>query len=97
MGSGVRILAVALIVALVRYSGSRALFQAEPPAVINPSEAAVGLILCFGGFAPAVWARFNLGRNWGMPMTFKEGHNLVTAGPTATYDIPFTRECCWPY
>jgi protein-S-isoprenylcysteine O-methyltransferase Ste14 len=79
--AGVRILAVALIVALARYSGSRALFQAQPPAVINSSEAAAGLIICFGGFALAVWARFNLGRNWGMPMTFKEGHNLVTAGP----------------
>ena len=78
---GLRILAAALIVALARYPGIRAWFQAQPAAVINSTEAAAGLILCLGGFALAVWARFNLGRNWGMPMTFKEGHDLVTAGP----------------
>ena len=29
----------------------------------------------------AIWARIFIGRNWGMPMTLKEGHELVTTGP----------------
>jgi protein-S-isoprenylcysteine O-methyltransferase Ste14 len=79
--AGIRILAVALIVALTRFPASRAWFRAQPPAVINSTEAAAGLILCFAGFGLAVWARLNLGKNWGMPMTFKQGHDLVTGGP----------------
>jgi protein-S-isoprenylcysteine O-methyltransferase Ste14 len=41
----------------------------------------VGLILL--GFACAFWARLYLGRNWGMPMSLREGHELVTSGPYA--------------
>jgi protein-S-isoprenylcysteine O-methyltransferase Ste14 len=33
------------------------------------------------GFALAVWARRHLGRNWGMPMSLKQGHELLTTGP----------------
>lgn len=78
--AGVRILAVGVIVALVRIPGSRA-FLARASAAVNSTEADAGLILCLAGFALAVWARLRLGRNWGMPMTFKEGHDLVTGGP----------------
>ena len=74
------ILAFAVIVALVRFPGSRA-FLARASATVNSTEAGAGLILCLAGFALAVWARLHLGRNWGMPMTFKEGHDLVTGGP----------------
>ena len=77
---GIRILALAVIVALVRFPGTRA-FLARTSAAINSTEAGAGLILCLAGFALAVWARLHLGRNWGMPMTFKEGHDLVTGGP----------------
>src|SRR6185312_8194183 len=31
----------------------------------------------------AVWARFHLGRNWGMPMSVQENAELVTSGPYA--------------
>jgi protein-S-isoprenylcysteine O-methyltransferase Ste14 len=41
----------------------------------------VGLILL--GFGCAFWARLYLGRNWGMPMSLREGHELVTCGPYA--------------
>ena len=78
--AGIRILALAVIVALVRFPGSRA-FLARASATVNSTEASAGLILCLAGFALAVWARHHLGRNWGMPMTFKEGHDLVTGGP----------------
>jgi protein-S-isoprenylcysteine O-methyltransferase Ste14 len=50
-------------------------------AVHNPVLAATGTILFLGGLAVAVWARVNMGRNWGMPMTLKDDPELVTSGP----------------
>jgi protein-S-isoprenylcysteine O-methyltransferase Ste14 len=41
----------------------------------------VGVILVVCGLGLAVYARVNLGRNWGMPMTRKEEPELVTSGP----------------
>ena len=43
----------------------------------------VGFGLCVVGFGFAVWARVHIGRNWGMPMSLREGHELVTSGPYA--------------
>jgi protein-S-isoprenylcysteine O-methyltransferase Ste14 len=43
----------------------------------------VGVGLCVVGFAFAVWARLHIGRNWGMPMSLRQGHELVTSGPYA--------------
>lgn len=42
---------------------------------------AAGLALVSLGLAVAIWARFYLGRNWGMPMTSKDDPELVTSGP----------------
>lgn len=42
-----------------------------------------GVGLCVAGFALAFWARAHLGRNWGMPMSLRQGHELVTSGPYA--------------
>ena len=79
---GVRILAIAAIIALTRLPGTRAFFQGgPPPAEINSAEGVAGFIVCMAGFALAVWARLYLGTNWGMPMSLKEGHELVTTGP----------------
>jgi protein-S-isoprenylcysteine O-methyltransferase Ste14 len=41
----------------------------------------VGLMVIGIGFA--FWARAHLGRNWGIPMSLREGHELVTSGPYA--------------
>jgi protein-S-isoprenylcysteine O-methyltransferase Ste14 len=41
----------------------------------------VGVGLCVLGFGFAVWARVYIGRNWGMPMSLRQGHELVTSGP----------------
>jgi protein-S-isoprenylcysteine O-methyltransferase Ste14 len=41
----------------------------------------VGLVVFLAGLTLAVWARFYLGRNWGMPMDRKEEPELVTSGP----------------
>jgi len=43
----------------------------------------IGVMLCALGIALAIWARANLGRNWGMPMSRKEHPELVTSGPYA--------------
>lgn len=77
---GIRILAIAAIFALIRLPGTRAWFQQRPPEV-NPMEGVAGLIVCIFGFGLAVWARLHLGRNWGMPMSLKQGHELVMTGP----------------
>ena len=80
--AGLRILAIAVIIALIRLPATRAFFQeGSPPAEINSIEGLAGLLACLAGFALAVWARRHLGRNWGMPMSFKEGHELVMTGP----------------
>lgn len=42
---------------------------------------AVGLGLFLIGLGGAVWARLNIGKNWGMPTTLKENPELVTTGP----------------
>ena len=41
----------------------------------------LGVGLCVLGFGFAFWARGYLGRNWGMPMSLRQGHELVTTGP----------------
>jgi protein-S-isoprenylcysteine O-methyltransferase Ste14 len=43
----------------------------------------LGVGLCLAGFAWAFWARAHLGRNWGIPMSLRQGHELVTSGPYA--------------
>lgn len=50
---------------------------------VSPIAASVGVALCALGIAIAIWARTSLGRNWGMPMSLREGHELVTTGPYA--------------
>jgi protein-S-isoprenylcysteine O-methyltransferase Ste14 len=46
-----------------------------------PALAATGGVLCILGCAFAIWARFSLGRSWGMPMTRHAQPELVTSGP----------------
>jgi protein-S-isoprenylcysteine O-methyltransferase Ste14 len=38
-------------------------------------------VLIAAGLGVAIWARVNLGRNWGMPTTEKTEPELVTSGP----------------
>jgi protein-S-isoprenylcysteine O-methyltransferase Ste14 len=57
------------------------IFRANSLAVHNPILRVLGVILFVSGLGLAVWARINLGRNWGMPMTQKEEPELVTSGP----------------
>ncbi len=41
----------------------------------------LGALFAVIGIAFAVWARYYLGQNWGMPMSVKESPDLVTTGP----------------
>jgi len=50
---------------------------------VSPITASAGVAICGLGVAIAIWARTYLGRNWGMPMSLREGHELVTTGPYA--------------
>jgi protein-S-isoprenylcysteine O-methyltransferase Ste14 len=45
--------------------------------------ASVGVAACTLGIGIAIWGRTYIGRNWGMPMSLREGHELVTTGPYA--------------
>lgn len=47
----------------------------------DPTRAGPGLVLFAVGLGFAIWARVNIGRNWGTPMTQKNEPELVTSGP----------------
>jgi protein-S-isoprenylcysteine O-methyltransferase Ste14 len=59
-------------------SGSRAL-----PLHVGVAGQWLGVGFCVAGFGFAVWARAHIGRNWGMPMSLRQDHELVTSGPYA--------------
>ena len=54
----------------------------------DPWLAGVGLAIFLLGLALAVWARVNLGRNWGTAMSQKVDPELVTTGPYHTIRHP---------
>lgn len=47
-----------------------------------------GVGLCLVGLGFAFWARIHIGRNWGMPMSLRQDHELVTSGPYACVRHP---------
>jgi len=51
--------------------------------LIAPTEIslAAGIAICALGLVFAIWARVQLGANWGPPMTVRENPELVTSGP----------------
>lgn len=59
----------------------RGLQNAQAYAPDNMAARVIGVVLCALGIGLAIWARANLGRNWGMPMSRKENPELVTTGP----------------
>ena len=72
----IRVVLVAIVIVLVHAGAFR-----HHDLNTDPLRAALGLVIFFGGLAFAVWARVNIGRNWGSPMTRKEDPELVTSGP----------------
>jgi protein-S-isoprenylcysteine O-methyltransferase Ste14 len=70
--------AIFVIVLLVVRSG---VFKGHHAIVSNPVLQGIGMALFLMGLGLAVWARVNLGRNWGAPMSEKVDAELVTTGP----------------
>ena len=75
-----------LVVILPRRGGMTRLFAPVGRALplhVDVAGQWVGVGLCVVGFSFAVWARLHIGRNWGMPMSLRQDHELVTSGPYA--------------
>lgn len=79
-----RLVVILLIVAVLQTRSLRQ-FLAETQRFANHSDILgwTGAALCLLGFGLAIYARWHLGRNWGMPMARKEHPELVTSGPYA--------------
>ncbi|MGR4064342.1 MAG: methyltransferase family protein [Vulcanimicrobiaceae bacterium] len=89
-GAIFRVILVAAIVLLVRESFRGPFLQHawRPVSMNGVVVASVGVALCALGIGLAFWARVHLGRNWGVPMSLREGHELVTTGPYAVVRHP---------
>ena len=78
-GAAARVLiGMAVYLLFIRSGGFRRVGNVAAP---NLMVREICLLLCALGLALAVWARIYLGRNWGSPMSMREGHELVTSGP----------------
>jgi protein-S-isoprenylcysteine O-methyltransferase Ste14 len=75
--SWVRVGVIVVVVVLIR---SR-LFGNPGSAAGNPWLLGTGLAIFVAGLALAIWARVYIGSNWGMPMSRRAEHELVTTGP----------------
>ncbi len=69
------------VVVLIVYAMRRPAHGTPSALTGNFTIGVIGVVLCMAGIAIAFWARFFIGRNWGMPMTRKAEPDLVTGGP----------------
>lgn len=83
-----RLGALAVIFIVLRYESARGHGNFISGMVFNAPLNILGLLLAAAGVGLAVWARFYLGSNWGMPMSLRQGHELVTTGPYALLRHP---------
>jgi protein-S-isoprenylcysteine O-methyltransferase Ste14 len=74
---GIRAVVIVVVAILVRAGA----FRGHQTVSHDAWRAGLGLALLALGLAFAVWARINIGRNWGTPMTRKDQPELVTGGP----------------
>ena len=74
-----------IIIRFNRHATAALLVSLRRSLPANPGIAVqwLGVGFCVLGFGFAFWARACLGRNWGMPMSLRQGHELVTSGPYA--------------
>lgn len=72
-----------LLLVLVGWFVVRRWILTQPPSHLVDSlvAQALGLVLVVAGLLLAVWARIDLGANWGMPMSERVDPELVTTGP----------------
>lgn len=82
---GIRLVLLIVAILLIRLPGSRDFLVHIARRTPAPGSVAatIGVIICVAGVALAASARAYIGRNWGMPMSLREGHELVTSGPYA--------------
>lgn len=80
-----RLVVLIILIVLVRLSAIARLhgYRFDYAYVPSALVAYIGAIMCAAGVAFAIWARVYIGQNWGMPMSLREGHELVTRGPYA--------------
>lgn len=72
--------ALAIVIITALHHGTLPEFEGGP---ISPALGIASVALTAIGVAFAVWARYYLGRNWGMPRDIKKDAELVTSGPYA--------------
>ncbi len=85
------LVAIVLVMRLVRRSGLAGWLAVHgPAALLHPAAPwqGIGVAVCVVGFAFAIWARAYLGGNWGIPMSMRQQHDLVTSGPYARVRHP---------
>ncbi len=91
-GLGIRAVFVVVILLLLRFGVlQRASLYSYGDFTITPMSLLldiIGAIFCVAGVVFAIRARTHLGRNWGMPMTLRKDHELVTSGPYARVRHP---------
>jgi protein-S-isoprenylcysteine O-methyltransferase Ste14 len=80
-GAGLRVALPVVLAPVLCLPGFRQFLASRRAVPVDPVIAGAGVAICAAGIALAIWARRHLGRNWGMPMSLKEGHELVTTGP----------------
>ncbi len=74
---GLRVATFAIAYLIIRFG----VLKGHHAIVSSPVLQGIGLVLLLTGLGLAVWARVNLGRNWGTPMSEKLDAELVTTGP----------------
>ena len=79
--TGFRILIIIIVFLLLQLPDVKTFFYHD--FIASYAIKIVGLIFFIVGLALAVWARIYLGRNWGVPMSLREKHELITTGPYA--------------
>jgi protein-S-isoprenylcysteine O-methyltransferase Ste14 len=72
----IRAVIAAIVILLARLGVFRG-----PGLNTDAPRAGLGLVLFVVGLGFAIWARVNIGRNWGGPMTQKDEPELVRSGP----------------
>ena len=70
-----------IIILIASFYGVQGFRRFVTSGATRPIFKIAGLVISALGLSLAVWARLNLGRNWGMPMSLKESPELVTSGP----------------
>jgi protein-S-isoprenylcysteine O-methyltransferase Ste14 len=79
------IVAIAWWLLLIRPSSGPLAMRFLSPA---PAAQYTGFVLTVAGLGLALWARFDLGRNWSALVEMKEDHQLICGGPYAIVRHP---------